>query len=149
MKVLIAYDGSACSEHALQEAMRLLPLQGADVLVVSVAVLPPVGLDPVGYGMVAPPDNTPLIEEVMAQTRRELEEAVAKLQSAGVSARALDRTGDPATELLEVARAEKADLIVVGSHGRSAVGRLVLGSVSDRVVHQFHGATLVVRPKES
>lgn len=146
MKVLIATDGSACSDYAVREAQRLLPLAQAEVTVVSVATLPPVGLDPVGYGMVAPPDNTPLIEELMAQTRRQLDETVDVLRSAGVPARALDRTGDPATEIMEVARAEKVDLIVLGSHGRSALGRLVLGSVSDKVVHHWEGAVMVVRP---
>lgn len=146
MKVLIAIDGSACSQHAVQEAMRLLPLKDAEVLLTSVAVMPPVGLDPVGYGMVVPPDNTPLIEELSAQTRRQLDETAAELSHHGITARAIDRTGDPANEILALARAEHVDLIVMGSHGRNAVGRLILGSVSDRVVHHWEGAIMVVRP---
>jgi nucleotide-binding universal stress UspA family protein len=146
MKVLIATDGSACSAHAVNEAMRLLPLKQSDVLLVSVAVLPPVGLDPVGYGMVIPPDNTSLIEELSAQNRRQLEETAAEMARNGIVVRTFERTGDPATEVLDLARTEKVDMIVLGSHGRGALGRLVLGSVSDRVVHNWEGAVMVVRP---
>ena len=57
-------------------------------------------------------------------------------------------TGDPGDMIVEAAEAEHADMIVVGSHGRGAVGRLFLGSVSEHVVRNAPCPVLVVRPKE-
>ena len=53
--------------------------------------------------------------------------------------------GDPGESILEAAQAERADMIVVGSHGRGAVGRFLIGSVSDHVVRNASCPVLVVR----
>ncbi len=58
------------------------------------------------------------------------------------------RLGRPADEILGVASDVSADLIVVGSHGHGPLGRLVLGSVSDRVLHGARCPVLIVRPKD-
>ena len=52
--------------------------------------------------------------------------------------------GSPAQEIVRYADDQQADLIVVGSHGRAMVGRLLLGSVADRVLHHAGQAVLVV-----
>jgi nucleotide-binding universal stress UspA family protein len=81
-----------------------------------------------------------------------LEERVAALvplvqhaRSLGVDASYLTWSGDPAAGILAAADAEEADLIVVGTHGRDLAGRLLLGSVSDRLVHDAPVSVLVVR----
>ncbi len=63
----------------------------------------------------------------------------------GVEARPLLRTGDPAAKILEAAAGEKADLIVMTTHGRSGVGRWVLGSVAEKVLRQADRPVLVIR----
>lgn len=62
-----------------------------------------------------------------------------------VEARPLLRTGDPATKILEAAAEEKADLIVMTTHGRSGVGRWVLGSVAEKVLRQADRPVLIIR----
>jgi len=54
--------------------------------------------------------------------------------------------GDAGESIVEASEAETADLIVVGTHGRGAVGRLFLGSVSDHVVRHARCPVMVVRP---
>jgi nucleotide-binding universal stress UspA family protein len=55
------------------------------------------------------------------------------------------RTGDPAAEIVAGAREHKADPIVMGSRGLGRIGGLVLGSVSEKVLHGAHGPVLIVR----
>lgn len=145
MKILVATDGSACSRHALHEALRLLPVREAQVAVVSVT--PPVGLEPMA-GMAPYPAVSigPIVDT--EETTHHLEDARRELEAAGVRPLLLDRTGDPATEIVEAAREFDADILVLGSHGRGALGRLVLGSVSDAVAHRWAGATLIIHPAE-
>jgi nucleotide-binding universal stress UspA family protein len=54
-------------------------------------------------------------------------------------------TGDPAYTLLDVAEQGKADLLVVGSHGRSGLGRFLMGSVSEKALRHAHCSVLVMR----
>lgn len=69
----------------------------------------------------------------------------AKLSKSGFQVRESVRLGKPADEILAVARQEKADLIVTGAKGLGAVRRVLLGSVSTRVVQHAHCGVLVVR----
>ncbi len=64
---------------------------------------------------------------------------------AHVPVRAVVRVGDPASEIVEWADEEGCDLVVVGTHGRSGIPRLILGSVAERVVRQAHVPVLVAR----
>jgi nucleotide-binding universal stress UspA family protein len=78
-------------------------------------------------------------EQVLAEALTSLPESI--------SATSEVRDGDPAEQLLEVSR--DADLLVLGSHGRGFVGRLIMGSVCDRVVRAAACAVLVVPPSKS
>lgn len=143
MKILIAIDGSSCSQYALQEACRLLPVAGAEAKVVTV-------LDPLiyatGYEGFAPGAQV-VLEREERSLAAELEKARAYLAERGAAAIAVEVEGDVADRILEEAQSFQPDVIVMGSHGRSAVGRLVLGSVSDRVLHAWPGAVLIIRPR--
>ena len=150
MKILLAADGSEGSRHALREAARLLPLGQAEVYVLGVTPYAPIVVDPMGgvglmhTGTAAWTPGSPPPEDV---TARHLDEALALLREVGVSATSLERDGDPAAQILAAAKELPADMIVLGSHGRSAIGRLVLGSVSENVLHHWHGAVLIIRPE--
>jgi nucleotide-binding universal stress UspA family protein len=74
-----------------------------------------------------------------------IEQARAELAAAGASVRALRVDGPAAGVLLEVARAQGVDLLVVGSHGRTGLRRLLLGSVAERVVRESAAPVLVAR----
>jgi nucleotide-binding universal stress UspA family protein len=79
------------------------------------------------------------------EAKRALEEAGSMLRERGISAKLVEGHGEPGRVIAKEAEEAKADLIVVGTHGRRAVGRAVLGSVSTGVLHQAHCDVLVVR----
>jgi nucleotide-binding universal stress UspA family protein len=155
MKILIAYDGSDCARDAISD-LRLagLPDQ-AEVVVMSVADvwLPP----PSSYEMV----EASFEERIRAgseKTRARARLAVEKARDLAEEAAALVRSnfpawrvsadasaGSPAWEIIQKADAWEPDLIVVGSHGRTAVGRFFLGSVSQRIVNEARSSVRVAR----
>ena len=146
MKILIGYDGSECADAALDDlAQAGLPDKG-EVYILSVAEvwLPP-----------PPPSSYEILEEARtahspAQLQRDFAKRCAAAKEAlALAERARDRVqsrfpnwkvtadsgcGSPAWELVAKADEWKPDLIVVGSHGRTGLGRFVLGSVSQRVL---------------
>jgi nucleotide-binding universal stress UspA family protein len=124
--ILLATDTSPASEAATNTAIDLACGLGARLLVLS--ILP---------GSSAGVRSARLLA---------LEGIVAAARAAGATSEELLWEGDPGEMILEAARAEGADLIVVGTHGRGPVGRLFLGSVSDHVVRHALCPVTVVRP---
>jgi nucleotide-binding universal stress UspA family protein len=144
MKVLFAYDGSDCAKAALDDArMAGLPTEAeAVVLAVAENWMPP----PSSYALVA----TNFAADVawhLGELRGEAEGAARQLRSYfprwDVKAEAVP--GSPGRTIVEAAEEWAADLIVVGSHGRTALGRFFLGSVSNKVVTEAHAAVRVAR----
>jgi nucleotide-binding universal stress UspA family protein len=84
-------------------------------------------------------------DQALAERVAALVPLVQQARSLGIDASYLTWSGDPAAGILAAAAAEDADLIVVGTHGRDLAGRLLLGSVSDRLVHDAPVSVLVVR----
>ena len=133
MKIVVGYDGSEASKRALERAARFY--RGDPVTVVSVhEVHVSAGRGPARVD-----------ETEKAERDRELAEAAAILRAHGAEARQVHGHGDPARAIAEEAEATGADLIVVGTHGRGAFGRAMLGSVSTKLVHQAPCDVLVVR----
>ena len=141
MKILVAIDGSRCARHALEEALRLLPVRDATVALVSVT--PPLGLEPMVGLAPYPAVSIPPLPDA-EETREHLAESRERLERLGVHPLLLEKTGDPASQIVAAAQEFDPDILVLGSHGRGALGRLVLGSVSDAVAHHWPGATLIV-----
>ncbi len=132
MKILIAYDGSSCADAALEDLRRAGLPREAEAVILSVAEhwLPP----PSSYEILAPPlSQSPGggEKEALALSRR----AGDYLQSAFPTweVRAEAAAGSPARQVIEKAEQWEADLIVIGSHGHTALARLMLGSVSHKV----------------
>jgi nucleotide-binding universal stress UspA family protein len=133
-KIVVGYDGSEASKRALERAAELLD-NGGPVTVVTAVQLG----TPTVHGATAIPP-----EEREEQHER-LEEARRLLGKRGIETRAVDGTGDPANVIVEEAKELGADLVVVGTHGKNVAQRLVLGSVSTKVVHDAPCDVLVVR----
>ena len=123
MKILIAYDGSSCADSALEGHMRRAGLPRlADAVVLSVSELWMPVVESVGAGaarIVGALPVSPEKAESLAQTA--CERVQSYLPDWTVKAEA--RSGSPASVVIERADESRPDLIVVGSHGRSALGR--------------------------
>lgn len=135
-KVLVAVDGSEASLKGAKTALELARDLRAEVILAY--VVPP---------LVLPGDApwAPLEEIHEAEVKRGeqvLSEIAARLGAP--STRRLVRLGSPAETLCELADLEQADMVVVGSTGKGAVKRLLLGSTADRVVHISQRPVLVV-----
>lgn len=137
-QVMLATDLGPASAAATDEAFRLAGALGARLLAVSV-------IDPRTLQL---PGGR--FRSRVDQERARLEEAAAGLVRRGrrdqVPTSFLIWEGDPAESIVEAATAEGADIIVVGSHGRAALGRALIGSVSDQVVRHAPCPVMVVRP---
>jgi nucleotide-binding universal stress UspA family protein len=135
-RILLATDLSSASEGATDQAFQLALDLRAELLIVSV-------IDPAsplsGAPALARMDQRRAAREVAAQV------LVVRGRRSGVNVRFLVWEGEPGPAIVEASAAESADLIVVGTHGRGRVGRLVLGSVSDHVVRHAPCPVLIVR----
>jgi nucleotide-binding universal stress UspA family protein len=139
--VVLATDLSPTSEAATTAALDLARTLGARLLAVSV-------IDP---GALRMPGGRfrPRVDLVRSEREHVAQELVARGRSAGVAVDFLVWEGDPGEAIIETTAAEGADMIVVGSHGRGAVGRFLIGSVSDHVVRNAPCPVLVVRTSPS
>jgi nucleotide-binding universal stress UspA family protein len=132
-RVLVAYDGSDVSHRALQRVARFF--DAAEIGLVTVAR--PIYSDPRYTGYADPSDEE--------EQRRVLGRARDTLEQAGVSATGFAPVGDPADEILAAAASFDAELIVIGARSLGTVKRLVLGSVSTKVMHESSCDVLIVK----
>ncbi|MCZ7665372.1 MAG: universal stress protein [Thermoleophilia bacterium] len=132
--IVVGYDESEGSERALQMAAGLARTYGARVIVVE--AFP-------HYPRVISPTRQDTNE--IHRARESAEKAAAKLRKMGIEAEPDALEGPAAEAIINVAEARKADLIVVGSRGFGQFKGLLLGSVSDRVVHYAEVPVLVTR----
>jgi nucleotide-binding universal stress UspA family protein len=142
VKVLIALDESPVAEHAAREAVRLFSPAGADFLVISVTPFPLVWAGDGGYGTVAPLAFTPDLVEATAEDDQYVTD---RAETLGITdAETHTASGDPVQLICNAADEHDVDIIVVGSHDRSALRRLFDPSVTDGVIRATHRPVLVV-----
>lgn len=142
-RILCPVDFSDSSRRALDHAMAVARWYGASVTGLHVAPLPPVAASPSGPILLEPGLYTPeLRQQLLADTRRLLESE----QAAGVTTDAVVVEGAPAPTIVEHAAAMGADLLVMGTHGRSGFDRLLLGSVAEKVLRRAGCPVLTVPP---
>lgn len=154
MKVLLAYDGSKCSEAAIDDMVRAGLPPDTECWIISVAEvwLPPGSAN----GELEEPD--PYLEKLVHKQRESGEKAVEEARTfANHAAARLGKMfpnwrvtahatyGSPAWEILNKADEFAPDLIVVGSHGQSAISRFLLGSISQKVLTVAHTSVRVAR----
>ncbi len=138
MKILVAYDGSECADAALDDLQRAGLAADAQIKVLSVLenwLPPPSGLELV--------EHIGRDEEYLALARRGGIRLVS--MKPGWEVKSESGAGSPATVIIEKADEWGADLIVVGSHGRTALGQFFFGSVSQKVLHEAHCSVRVAR----
>ncbi len=135
--ILVATDFSEASEPAVRLAVALARDSGADLHVVHVCEIP-------SYVDLATPVDlvTPLTETAEARLR----EVVEAVRDACPGAEGLVELGVPWEQILAAAAKVRADLVVLGTHGRRGFVHAVLGSVAERVVRLSRVPVLTVRP---
>lgn len=137
-RVIVAVDGSEVSSRAVGLAVEVAQKFGAKLTVLHVVV--PLFVPPEPYGM-----QTARLEEANREYGQSLvAQAAQSARAAGVDTSAVVISGAPAELIVDAAKEADVGLVVVGSHGRGAVGRFLLGSVSDRVIRLSPKPVLVV-----
>ena len=147
MKVVIGIDNSSCSKEAMKLVrtirwpvnVRFIVLSAVPTATAAYAVPG----EPGAYGA-----YTEAIEELTKVHEEFTALAEDELRTAGLETEARVAPGDPGAVIVETAEKEKADLVVVGSHGRSGFSKLLMGSVASHVVTHAPCSVLVVKPRK-
>jgi nucleotide-binding universal stress UspA family protein len=141
-KILFATDGSRGAEVAEAYARALAASWGATLTAMNVLELAP-GLNP-KY-----PVNELYLGELMKQAMRGLAEVKGRATARGISVETRITTGIPSEEVLAAAETEDADLIVVGTRGRTGLAHVLLGSTAERIIRRAPCPVLAVRTEGS
>lgn len=146
-KILVATDFSEVADQALDAAGVFAQKVGAQVLLVHSHV----GVSDSAFGDF-PAGMQPYAQGLQARLAQEKQDAAAELDSrarrlpAGVVAQTKLLAGRPAEAIMDEARQSAADLIVIGTHGRGAVGRAILGSVAHAILREAPCPVLLLGP---
>lgn len=148
MKILLATDGSKESDAAINALKTLSFNDGDQIKVISVVDMAvPMAIDIYGGYL---PDTTEMEKTAREHAAKILTETCGRLEgicgNENITMTSDVLFGSPESRIVETAEEFGADLIIVGSHGYSRWERLLLGSVSDSVVHHAPCSVLVVRP---
>jgi nucleotide-binding universal stress UspA family protein len=140
-RILHATDFSRASTPALKGAISMAKANHAALTVVHVMAPPSLALP--GEGYVSPALYESLESSARAAAQKRLNAVLSRARAAGVRARGLLLEGVPHELIARAAR--KADLLVIGTHGRSGLAKLFLGSVASRLVALAPCPVLTVR----
>ena len=134
-RILVALDGSAFSDAAVDQAISLGGICNSEIFVISVVDLYPEQME------VAPA----LLEKMSQEVRQLLDHAKEKVDTANIPCETIVHMGGKPHEfIVQEAREKEIDLIVMGTHGRSGIKRVLLGSVAQNVIGHAPCPVLVV-----
>ena len=142
--ILVGTDFSLCAARAFSFAASLAASQGAKIHLVHVLVEPVQAFDVAGA---LPYLDVSTQKEWEEATRKRLAAAVASAEKRGVNATSEFLWGRPSDAIVETAVKTKASLVVLGTHGRNALEKLLIGSTAERVVRLCPVPVLTVREK--
>ncbi len=140
-KILCPYDFSEFADASLNLALKLAE-DGTKITLMNIIQLPSI-IDPYGvtyYDMKA--------DELVASSKKALEDKCMEVGQGNPKVQLdcrLDKSLDPAEEILQVQKEEKYDLIIMGSHGRKGLSRLLMGSVTESVMREADCPVLIIK----
>jgi nucleotide-binding universal stress UspA family protein len=144
--ILLPTDFSDCAAHAREYAASFARSAGASL--VCLHVVEPVS-PAVGYtGLGEPLPVADLADELQDTAARELPKIAGCPEFAGLSVEEVIAHGEVAAEIVRVARERGVDLIVIATHGRTGLGRMLFGSTAEAVVRHAPCPVLVVKPPD-
>jgi nucleotide-binding universal stress UspA family protein len=141
-RILVPTDFSDCAKRALEYSVDLASRLAASLILVHV-YLPPIVYMP--EGVWAMPNGTANLYDQLGQALTQLAAQTRLASSRPVETVLVE--GDPAKQIVRMATEKQCDLIVIGTHGRSGLGHLVLGSVAEKVVQRANCPVLTVGPR--
>ncbi len=144
--ILLPTDFSECANYALSFATSLARQAGAGIICVH--VIEPI-VPTVGYtGITEPLPIADISEQLEDSAERELPKISECDECEGIEVEEVIVHGDAASEIVRVAGERKVDLIVISSHGRTGLGRILFGSTAESVVRHAPCPVLVVKPPQ-
>ena len=154
-KILVTHDGSDLASLALPHAVALAHHYGAEILLLHVitsieqetAMMS--SLDGDRYPFVGIQDSAQeAVKENKREAKHQLEKIKTELEKNDVKVTLFVEEGAASSVIVDVARKEHCDLIVMATHGRSGLGRVLLGSVADHIIHHSPCPVMVIPPEE-
>ncbi len=144
--ILVPTDFSECGNYALSYAASLARTFGASLICVHVIepMVPTVGYS----GMSEPLPLADISDQLEDSAERELPKLAQCEECAGLELEELIVHGEAASEIVRVAKEKSVDLIVVSSHGRTGLGRILFGSTAEAIVRHAQCPVLVVKPSQ-
>jgi len=140
MKILVAVDDSASAQAVIRGLASYLKTDEAEVRILH--VMPPIVFS-------LPPEEArgyaPEMEEERKRARTLVDKYTAQLRGEGYKTEPVVESGDPVETIVGIVERWKADLLMLGSHGRKGIARLLLGSVAYAVVRRANCSVLVYR----
>ena len=141
--ILVPTDFGTAAELALDRAVQIVRATQGRIVLVYACPLPYVtAID----GAMVP--NGDVVEAMREAGRKRLAKAIERRKNANVEIRPLLAIGDPRTCILDLAKEIRADMIVMGTHGRSGLSRVFLGSTAESVVRTAPIPVLTIRATE-
>ncbi len=143
-KILVPTDFSGCANYAFPYAAAIARATRATIVCVHVveSIVPAVGYS----GLAEPMPIADISEQLEDSAERELPQLAECDEFDGLEVQEVIVHGDPAAEIVRVAGEREVDLIVVSSHGRTGLGRIIFGSTAEAVVRHALCPVLVVKP---
>ena len=144
-RILYATDYSKASARALDEAVSLAKQNRAELLVVH--VMEPVSQYAAGEEFSAPELYIKLEESAEQDAERSMQKLMRKIQQAKVKAKSVLLRGTASDQIVKAAKNRKVNMIVIGTHGRTGLSKLLTGSVAGKVISLATCPVLTVRGK--
>ncbi|NWG11398.1 universal stress protein [Candidatus Bathyarchaeota archaeon] len=154
-KILVPLDGSEHSIKALEVATQIAKkFEGKITLIHVYSITPgpvmmpePTTLTPSGFPVMAPTEISKVVDAARKAGNRILEDGEQKVKAEGVQVEKIIVEGHTVQEIVRTAKEGKFHLIVIGARGVSHIRELLLGSVTDGVIHHASSPVLVVKPQ--
>lgn len=140
-RIVCAVDFSDSSDHAQRYAIGLAEVFGAELRLVHVVEIPYMPT----YSLAGVPNLVLPVEQFEEAARKHMEQAVEACRAVHGKTEGAVRTGTPFVEVINYAREIEADLIVVGTHGRTGLSHMLIGSVAEKIVRKAPCPVLSVK----
>ena len=144
-RILMATDFSTYSKEALDYAVHLARNLGADLYLLH--VFEPPFYSPAGVSISIRPEVDQWIRDLRAEESKRLSMLTDEVRQQGTKVNPMFKEGTPLIEILKTAGEIPADLVVLGSHGRTGLSHFLMGSVAERVMRKAPCPVFMVRPK--